>query len=286
MEHSNSLSNIKKESSSSVSSNQNMGSFPSPGAPYYRDRTRRYENNKGWSSERISKSTNNNSRRHTMSGLTPFNNGGRTMPSKWDEAERWICSPVSSYASDSRTSSHIQQQQQLQQRRPKSISGPIVQPGLAFYSNYSPSVSQLGQGFVVRNLMVSSPFSTGVLAPVAVSVHRYDDDDDTHGTVFGYEIDNGVQYSIPVFNQNGVASSSMSTAPMCSESEMMCHPSSPSSQGNNNKYNIICSCIIDSTLKLEFRAFTSRIEFYLHFYMTIFKYKSLYTHVTFDKNQF
>lgn len=239
MEFSNSLSIIKKDSSSSASvsasvSSQIMGSFPSPGAPYYRDRTRRYENNKGWSSERVSKHTNgNSSRRHTMSGLTPFS-GGRTMPSKWDEAERWICSPVSASYADSRRTSHTQQQQ-LQQRRPKSISGPIVPPpGVAFYSNYSPSVQQLRQGFVVRNLMVSSPFSTGVLAPVAVSVHHYDDDD-PHGTVYGYDIDHGMQYSNSVLNQSGVRDSSMSTEP-----DLLCDPSSPTSQdeehdGMNNE---------------------------------------------------
>jgi hypothetical protein len=246
MELSNSQSDIKKDSSASVSASvsSNMGSFPSPGAPYYRDRTRRYENNKGWSSERVTKHTGSNysSRRHTMSGLTPFS-GGRTMPSKWDEAERWICSPVSASYTDSRRTSHTQQQQQQQhhqQRRPKSISGPIVPPpGMALYSNYSPSVTQLRQGFVVRNLMVSSPFSTGVLAPVAVSVHHYDDDDDPHGTVFGYDIDHGIQYSTsPVLNQNGVRHSSMSTGHMCSESDLLCDPSSPTSQGNN-KYNMV-----------------------------------------------
>lgn len=226
MENSNSASVMNKASSSS--SSQNMGSFPSPGAPYYRNRTKSLENNKGWSSERVTKATSrSSSRRHTMTGLTftPFS-GGRTMPSKWDEAERWICSPISasSYADNSRSSLHAQHQ-----RRPKSISGPIVPPpGVAFYSNYSPAAVPLRQGFVVRNLMVGSPFSTGVLAPVAVSVHHYD----SHDAVFGYDIDNGIQYSSPVFNEHGVAvHSSMSTAPTCSE--FPCDPSSPIFQGNN-----------------------------------------------------
>lgn len=226
MELSNSPSTVMKKGSSS-SSTQNLGSFPSPGAPYYRDRTRNLGNNKGWSSERVSKpASSSSSRRHTMSGLTPFS-GGRTMPSKWDEAERWICSPVSSAYADSR-SSHVQLQ-----RRPKSISGPInVPPGVAFYSNYSPAVP-LRQGLVVRNLMVGSPFSTGVLAPVAVSVHHYDDAHDHDATVFGYDIDNGIQYSSPVLDENCVAYSSMSTvAPTCSQ--LPCDPSSsPIYQGNN-----------------------------------------------------
>ncbi|ESW27917.1 hypothetical protein PHAVU_003G243700 [Phaseolus vulgaris] len=208
---------MKKSSSSSF---QNLGSFPSPGAPYYRERS--VGSQKGWSSERVSKapsSSNCISRRHTMAGLiTPFS-GGRTMPSKWDEAERWICSPVSAYA-ESR-SSHAQLQ-----RRPKSISGPIVPPEVAaLYSNYSPVVP-LRQGLVVRNLVVGSPFSTGVLAPVAVSVHHYDAHDTT---VFGYDMHNRIQFSSPVLNENGVVLSSLSTAPTTC-SELPCDQSSPISQ--------------------------------------------------------
>ncbi|BAT75589.1 hypothetical protein LR48_Vigan1345s000900 [Vigna angularis] len=207
---------MKKSSSSSF---QNLGSFPSPGAPYYRERN--VGSQKGWSSERVSKASSSSgiSRRHTMAGLiTPFS-GGRTMPSKWDEAERWISSPASAYA-ESR-SSHAQLQ-----RRPKSISGPIVPPGVAaFYSNYSPVVP-LRQGLVVRNLVVGSPFSTGVLAPVAVSVHHYDPHD---ATVFGYDMDNGIQFSTPVLTENGVVLSSLSTAPTTC-SELLCDHSSPTSQ--------------------------------------------------------
>ncbi|CAJ1942811.1 unnamed protein product [Sphenostylis stenocarpa] len=215
-----SLSVMKKSSSSSF---QNLGSFPSPGAPYYRERSAAGIQ-KGWSSERVSKASSSSSsisRRHTTVGsITPFN-GGRTMPSKWDEAERWICSPVSAYA-ESR-SSHAQQLQ----RRPKSISGPIVPPGVAaFYSSYSPVVP-LRQGLVVRNLVVGSPFSTGVLAPVTVSVHHYD--------AHGYDMDNGMQFSSPVLNENGVVLSSLSTAPTTC-SELPCDQSSPISQG---KYNMV-----------------------------------------------
>ncbi|XP_027345606.1 uncharacterized protein LOC113857683 [Abrus precatorius] len=227
MELSNSLGVMKKSSSSS----QNLGSFPSPGAPYYRDRS--LGNQKGWSSERISKPTSSISisSRHSMAGLTPLFSRGRTMPSKWDEAERWICSPVSPYA-ESR-SSHAQLQ-----RRPKSISGPIVPPGVAaFYSNYSPAVP-LRQGLIVRNLMVGSPFSTGVLAPVAVSVHHYDPRD---SAVFSYDIDNGIQCSSPVLNENGAVHSAMSTAPTCGTL-------SPTSQdekhdGTMNEDNVICQSL-------------------------------------------
>ncbi|KAK7331072.1 hypothetical protein VNO77_25284 [Canavalia gladiata] len=215
--NSNSLGGMKK----SPSSTQNLGSFPSPGTAYYRDRS--FGNQKGWCSERVSKPGSNSSisRRHSLAGLTPFSVGlGRTMPSKWDEAERWICSPVSAYA-ESRSSSHAQLQ-----RRPKSISGPIVPHGgvAGFYSNYSPAVP-LRQGLVVRNLMVGSPFSTGVLAPLAVSVQHYDAHD---GNVFGYDIDNEIPYSSPVLNHNAALYSSMSTAPTCPQ--LPSHPLSPISQ--------------------------------------------------------
>ncbi|KAK7251043.1 hypothetical protein RIF29_33910 [Crotalaria pallida] len=194
---------MKKSSSFS----QKMSSFPSPGAPNYRDKKGFVGNQKGWCSEHVSNSKPSSMRRHTMAGLTPFSSG-RTMPSKWDEAERWICSPVSvpssssGYGYNSR-SSHVAQFQ----RRPKSISGPIVPPAaVAYYSNYSPT----SKGLVVRNLMVGSPFSTGVLAPV-VSVHHYDESHDA--AVFGYDIDNGIQYSSsPVLNQKCVG-----TAHTCSE---------------------------------------------------------------------
>uniref|UniRef100_A0A151UH69 Uncharacterized protein n=1 Tax=Cajanus cajan TaxID=3821 RepID=A0A151UH69_CAJCA len=128
---------------------QNLGSFLSPGDPYYRS----LGNQKRWSSERVSKPSSSISRRHTMSGfITPLTSG-RTMPSKWDE-------------------------------RPKSISSPIVPRGVvAFYSNYL-SMVLLCQGLFVRNLVVGSPFSTRLLASVVVFVHHYDAHD---ATVFGYE---------------------------------------------------------------------------------------------------
>lgn len=94
--------------------------------------------------------------------MTPFYSG-RTMPSKWEDAERWICSPVLGYG--------VAKYSQCQpQRRPKSKSGPIVPPGIAYYSNYSPSMQVLDSGSV-RNFIASSPFSTGVLMPNGSGVH-------------------------------------------------------------------------------------------------------------------
>lgn len=188
-------------------SNQMMGSFGSPGAPNYRDGSQ-----KGWSSERVAQ-TAMSSRRHTsLAGLTPFNSG-RTLPSKWDEAERWICSPVSGYVNYN--DNNIKASYVQPQRRPKSKSGPIVPPGngISYYSNYSPTVP-LMEGLGIKNLMAASPFSTGVLAPDAVSVHHF-------------EVDSGVQCYFPKLTGIGVVP--LSSAPRWSE--LLCDPSSPNYQG-------------------------------------------------------
>lgn len=144
-----------------------LGTFPSPGGSDYRDNGA-VVSQKGWSSERVARSANSNgnSRRHiSASSLTPFYSG-RTLPSKWEDAERWICSPVLGYGVSKNVNYHLQ-------RRPKSKSGPIVPPGIAFYSNCSPSMNLLdgGGSGTVRNLMAGSPFSTGVLMADGVSVH-------------------------------------------------------------------------------------------------------------------
>ncbi|KAE8703760.1 Detected protein of confused Function [Hibiscus syriacus] len=145
-----------------------LGTFPSPGASDYRDNGV-LVSQKGWSSERVPRSSvngNGGSRRHiSASSLTPFYSG-RTLPSKWEDAERSICSPVLGYG----VSKNVNYQRQ---RRPKSKSGPIVPPGIDFYSNCSPSMNLLdgGESGSVRNLMAGSPFSTGVLMADGVSVH-------------------------------------------------------------------------------------------------------------------
>ncbi|XP_039003672.1 uncharacterized protein LOC120130511 isoform X2 [Hibiscus syriacus] len=136
-----------------------LGTFPSPGASDYRGNGV-LVSQKGWNSERVPRSSvngNGGSRRHiSASSLTPFYSG-RTLPSKWEDAERWISSPVLGYG----VSKNVNYQQQ---RGPKSKSGPIVPPGMAF------NLLDVG-GSGVRNLMAGSPFSTGVLMADGVSVH-------------------------------------------------------------------------------------------------------------------
>ncbi|KAJ6678415.1 REMORIN FAMILY PROTEIN [Salix viminalis] len=133
-------------------SSQSLCAFPSPGGAKYQD-------NNGWSSERIPHPSSGSSRRN-MSALTPFY-GGRALPSKWEDAERWVCSPVLGYGVAKSSQCHPL-------RRAKSKSGPInVPPGIGYYQNYSPSMGALDGG-IVRSFMVSSPFSTGVLMPNGV----------------------------------------------------------------------------------------------------------------------
>lgn len=140
---------MRKTSVSSYSSSFG-GGFLSPGAPpSYTD------NNKGWSSERVpppsssSISTIKAPRRRIGSAsalTTPFYSG-RAIPSKWEDAERWICSPAVTTNP---------------QRRQKSKSGPIVPPTLPHPPPYSPRLRAMEAA--PKGLMVSgSPFSTGVL---------------------------------------------------------------------------------------------------------------------------
>ncbi|XP_059636578.1 uncharacterized protein LOC132278728 isoform X2 [Cornus florida] len=134
------------------------GTFPSPGTPNYQHTSVGMQ--KGWSSERVPLHTNAN-RRHVGAALLPFNSG-RTLPSKWEDAERWIFSPV---AADGPVRPSFTQPQ----RRPKSKSGPLGPPGMAYYSLYSPAVPML-EGGNIRSLMARSPFSAGVMATEGLSI--------------------------------------------------------------------------------------------------------------------
>ncbi|WCJ35428.1 Remorin family protein [Euphorbia peplus] len=142
---------------SSVSSRK-TGTFPSPGTPNYRHASVGMQ--KGWSSERVPPHNYGN-RRQVNSALLPLNSG-RTLPSKWEDAERWIFSPVSG-DSAGRTSL------QLPQRRPKSKSGPLGPPGVAYYSLYSPAMP-LFDGGNPGNFMAGSPFSAGVIAADGLAI--------------------------------------------------------------------------------------------------------------------
>ncbi|XP_024930726.3 uncharacterized protein LOC107420005 isoform X2 [Ziziphus jujuba] len=148
------LGTIKKVSMTS----RRSGTFPSPGTPNYRHASVVMQ--KGWSSERVPLHT-NAGRKHANSALLPFSNG-RTLPSKWEDAERWIFSPVSG---DGVNRTSVQQPQ----RKPKSKSGPLGPPGIAYYSLYSPTV-QMFDGASVSNFTAGSPFSAGVIAADGLAI--------------------------------------------------------------------------------------------------------------------
>lgn len=135
------------------------GAFPSPGTPNYRYSSMGIQ--KGWSSERVPLHS-SATRRQLNNALLPYNNG-RTLPSKWEDAERWIFSPVSG---DGAMRTSLQQPQ----RRPKSKSGPLGPPGAAYNSLYSPALP-LSKGENNINLLASSPFSTGVMVANGLSIH-------------------------------------------------------------------------------------------------------------------
>ncbi|CAI0430051.1 unnamed protein product [Linum tenue] len=152
-----------KQHKKNLASSQSLGAFPIPSQAaarsYYQD-----SSNKGWCSERVPPhpSSSATTRQLGVTGLTPFYSG-RAVPSKWEDAERWVCSPVMGYGPGSEPQSQFQ-------KRPKSKSGPIVAPGVVHYSNCSPALQVLDAG-PLRNLVVNSPFSTGVLMPNGVGLH-------------------------------------------------------------------------------------------------------------------
>ncbi|KAL8128114.1 uncharacterized protein LOC141721743 isoform X1 [Apium graveolens] len=139
---------------------RSTGTFPSPGTPNFSHTSTVMQ--KGWSSERVALPTSAN-RRTVNNALLPFNNG-RTLPSKWEDAERWISSPVSG---DSSSRPSFPQPQ----KRPKAKSGPLGPPRTAYYSMYSPAVHMFDGG-IVENFMAASPYTAGVIATDSLSVRH------------------------------------------------------------------------------------------------------------------
>ncbi|KAI3462752.1 hypothetical protein Pfo_019415 [Paulownia fortunei] len=137
------------------------GAYTSPGTPEYGDNNAG-EIPKSWSSERVPLPTSSSRRHISAAALMPFNSG-RALPSKWDDAERWITSPVSGYGS-------LKTAVAQPQRRPKSKSGPLGPPGLVYLSNYSPTMPAV-EGGNVRTFMANSALTTGVLVPDGLSIH-------------------------------------------------------------------------------------------------------------------
>ncbi|KAI3773777.1 hypothetical protein L1987_48309 [Smallanthus sonchifolius] len=129
----------------SSASARRRGAFPSPGTPNYHPAS--FGVQKGWSSERVPLHTNTN-----RSTSMPYNNG-KTLPSKWEDAERWIISLV---AGDDALKPSVQPQ-----KRPKSKSGPLGPHGSACSSMYSPAGANFERG-IVRSFVTESPLLTEV----------------------------------------------------------------------------------------------------------------------------
>ncbi|CAA0819622.1 Remorin family protein [Striga hermonthica] len=127
--------------------------FPSPGTPNNWQPNVRIQ--KGWSSERVPLHSNVN-RRNINAPMLSYNNNGRTLPSKWEDAERWIFSPV---PVDGAFRTGLVQQAES---KPKSKSGPLGPPGLAYYQMFTPAGPTLEIGRREKGkLAESSPFFLG-----------------------------------------------------------------------------------------------------------------------------
>ncbi|XP_062196307.1 uncharacterized protein LOC133899336 [Phragmites australis] len=140
-----------------VSSHNRSDVLSSPGTPNYHQRgTTVVGYQQGCTSERVLPPSSGH-RRHP--GSLPYNSR-RTLPSKWEDAERWIFSPNPSNALGRSVPQHW---------RPKSKSGPLGTPGRfsGAYSSVSSSATFLDSGRV-GNITVNSPYLAGVLLPERV----------------------------------------------------------------------------------------------------------------------
>ncbi|KAF8405013.1 hypothetical protein HHK36_009909 [Tetracentron sinense] len=138
-------------------SSRKSGTFPSPERPNYQHGSVGIQ--KGGSSERVPLPA-NGSWRHVSASLFPFNKE-RTLPSKWEDAEKWIFSPVSRDGVSTTSFPPLQ-------RRLKSKSGPLGPPGNPCYSTYSHAMPMFESGSV-GNFMADS-LSTGVTVAHNVSL--------------------------------------------------------------------------------------------------------------------
>ncbi|XP_051205020.1 uncharacterized protein [Lolium perenne] len=158
-----------------VSPQSRSGVLTSPGTLSYNRRgTAVAGYQQGWTSERVPLPSNGHIR-HPGGGsmALPYNNG-RVLPSKWEDAERWIFSPNPHDA--------LSRNSVPQHRRPKSKSGPLGPPGRfgAPYSSVSSSTLLLDSSGV-GNQAVHSPFLPGVFLPEHVSGGSSNSGDDRRG---------------------------------------------------------------------------------------------------------
>lgn len=140
----------------SYSSHSRPDVLSSPGTPsYHRRGTTTAGYQRGPNSERVIPPPTGH-RRHPGSSTVPPYSSGRTLPSKWEDAERWIFSPNPGNALGRSVP---------QLWRPKSKSGPLGPPGRFGGPCSSSSSTQFLESSGVGNLTVNSPYLAGVLLP-------------------------------------------------------------------------------------------------------------------------
>ncbi|TVU05572.1 hypothetical protein EJB05_48739 [Eragrostis curvula] len=140
-----------------VSSHNRSDVLSSPGTPNYHRRGAAVVGyQQGCNSERGLPPASGHRRHPGSSMVLPPYNGGRTLPSKWEDAERWIFSPNPSSAPGRSVPQYW---------RPKSKSGPLGPPGRfgGPCSSVSSSAMFLESGRV--GIAANSPFLAGVLLP-------------------------------------------------------------------------------------------------------------------------
>uniref|UniRef100_A0A1D1Y390 Uncharacterized protein At3g61260 n=1 Tax=Anthurium amnicola TaxID=1678845 RepID=A0A1D1Y390_9ARAE len=143
---------------SAMSSRNRSGTLPSPCIPNYCHGGGTAGYHKGCGSERVPLPSSSIRKHGSGSALLTFRNG-RTMPSKWEDAERWIFNPISGEGDIGSPSVLMPHH-----RRPKSKSGPLGTP-TGTGSSYS-SASLLLPGSdegMVRNFTGGSPFLASLL---------------------------------------------------------------------------------------------------------------------------
>ncbi|KAH9616392.1 hypothetical protein KSS87_018846 [Heliosperma pusillum] len=143
----------KQSSKKLMTSHTFSGTFPSPESPPGSEDGRAMGHYpKEWYSERVPQSGYGARKGYAATAaLLPFSSG-RALPSKWDDAERWISSPVSVgnannyfYGTGVHKGSHVGYKAQ---RRAKSKSGPLGPAGSGLYGNYNTFSPVLGMGVI------------------------------------------------------------------------------------------------------------------------------------------
>ncbi|XP_074308776.1 uncharacterized protein LOC141643491 [Silene latifolia] len=196
-----------KSSKKLMTSHTFSGTFPSPeSTPGSEDGRAMGHYPKGWYSERVPQSGNRAKKGYAATAaLLPFSSG-RALPSKWDDAERWISSPVSvGNVSNYGTGLHKGSGSHLgykAQRRAKSKSGPLGPAGSGLYGNYNTFSPVLGVGVINggkwRNSLTGEPSAeVGGQLLEGLDISGGDSGGSGSGSGSGGRVDKGRRRSCP-----------------------------------------------------------------------------------------